>query len=311
MRRHRPAVLVLVAATVVLSACRLAGGPGGSGTPDPSPSATEGAAVTHPAGDAVILQLAYAGGFVPAEYVFSSFPTFTLLGDGRVIVVGAQDLMYPGPALPPILVRSLTEGGVQAVLHEALASGQLDADADWRGAASHVADAADSVFRLHAGGRSVSVSVYALGLYEPGGPTDWLSEEELAAHRALSALADRLQSLETWLPASDWTVGEWQAYVPDSLGLLVRNVDGEAPDESGVERQERDWPLATDPDTFGQPWSVDQVSRCGTVTDAEAATWYAELSEANQLTRWLHDGHRYAVTPRLLLPGERAACAAS
>jgi hypothetical protein len=303
---------MVLAATVVLvlSACRLAGG-GGSGTPGPSPSGASGSPLAHPTGGEVVVQVRYEGGFVPPEHVFAAFPTFTLLGDGRVIVAGAQIDSYPGPALPAMLVRTLHGAGLQAVVREAMDSGQLDADAAWRGAASNVADASDTVFTLNADGRSVTVSVYALGLYQEGGPTDWLDDEERAAHQALAGLADRLQYLEGWLADSAWADAEWSAYRPETIGLLVRNVDGEAPDDSGIQRQERTWPLAVSPETFGQPWLLDEVGRCGTVTGGEAATWYHELSQASQLTRWIHDGHRYAVTPRLLLPGEASPCPAA
>jgi hypothetical protein len=40
----------------------------------------------------------------------------------------------------------------------------------------------------------------------------------------------------------------------------------------------------------------------------EAAAWYEALSQANQLTKWSHDGHVYRVTPRPLLPDETLDC---
>ena len=294
------AVAILSGALLLAACARFGGAPPGS-----SPSPDE--KISHPAGDELVLRVEHLGGFVPADYLLTRLPVFTLTGDGRMIVPGAQDLSYPGQLLPPILVRGLDEAGIQAVLREVLASGQLDADHEWRGAQMHVADAADTVFTLRAGGREVRVLVYGLGTMGPG-MTD-LSAEERGAHASLSALLERLSDLGAWLPASDWTDAEWHPYESDALRLLVRDADGEAPEEGGLVREERLWPVAGDPARFGTPSVGDQL-RCGVVTGADAASWYEALASADQLTRWTHGGHRYQVTARPLLPDEPRECPA-
>lgn len=250
----------------------------------------------------------YVGGFVPADWLLTRLPLFTLTGDGRVIVPGAQVELYPGPSLPPLLVRRLDEAGIQAILHEALASGQLDADHQWLGARRNVADAADSVFTLRTGDRDVRVQVYALGIMDGGGMTD-MSAEEREAHRALAVLVDRLSNLDGWLPAGRWIDPDWQPYRADALRLIVRNADGEAPDPGGVARNEVPWPVSGDPAEFGAPVVGDEL-RCGVVSGREAASWYEALATANELTRWTYQGHRYQVSVRPLLPDEPAECQA-
>jgi hypothetical protein len=294
--RHGSAALALFAASLLLSACRGAGS-----TPSDSP-------IPHPDGDALVFRYGYSGGFVPMETIFSNLPAFSLMGDGRVIVQGAQTAIYPGPALPSIQVRTLSESGMQAVLAEIAATGQFEADAQWLGAQRSVADAPNTDFVLHAGGRDVAVSVYALGIWLADAATPGITDAELEAHRTLSALVERLGSLDAWLPASSWSDAEYQPFRADALRLLVRNVDGEAPDPSGLDRGVLAWPTAADPTTFGRPSGIGDGSRCGVVSGADAGAWYASLASANQLTRWTADGHAYAVVVRPLLPDEAPTC---
>jgi hypothetical protein len=294
--RIGPAVASLLAASLLLAGCRGAGA-----TPSDSP-------IPHPDGDALVARFGYSGGFVPMETIFSNLPSFSLMGDGRVIVQGAQDLIYPGPALPSIQVRRLSESGVQAVLAEMLATGQFEANAQWLGAQRNVADAPNTDFTLHAAGREVAVTVYALGIWQPGAAAPGVSQDELEAHRTLSDLVVRLTTLDTWLPASAWDDAAWASYRADALRLLVRNADGEPAQPDGLTRQVLPWPTDGDPRTFGAPSSYGDASRCGVVSGADADAWYAALAGANQLTHWTSGGHAYAVSVRPLLPDEARTC---
>lgn len=286
-----PSALAIV---LLLAAC--AGGPG--------PSAGQ---ITHPPGDELVLRVESRGGFVMPDFAFTSIPTFTLLGDGRIIVPGAQIELFPGPALPAIDLRQLSEAGVQSVLRAVAASGQFASSAEWRGAQNFVADAADTVFTLNAEGRSVTVTVYGLGTFGPGDAPPNLPAAEVAVHQALTRLLEQLAAPDAWLPAAAWAKQSPQPYVAEALRLLVRNADADAPDESGIANQELPWPTDDDPATFGEPTPAGDY-RCGVVTDEAAAAWYATLSNANQLTRFTAGAHRYQVGVRPLLPDEPAAC---
>jgi hypothetical protein len=295
MRRRSLLVLALATLVVSLPACRYLG----PGT-DPS----DDGRIKHLGGDALLLRYEQVGGFVPAEYNLTRVPIFSLFGDGRVIVTGAVPAIYPGPILPPLLERRVGEDGIQRILRAALDSGALDQSADWRGAASHVADASDAVFTLNIEGRSVRVSVYALGI--GGGETFGLSKEERAVHEALDELANVLAAPDTWLPEGAW-VDEWHDYRAEALRLVLRNADSDAEVQDGIGIRLVPWPVAGDPARFGAPTAMDGWS-CGVVEGAEVGTWYAALEAGDQLTRWTGGGHRYAIAPRPLLPDEVAGC---
>jgi len=284
---------ILVASAILLAACA---GPGASGP------------IEHPADDSLVFRVSTQGGFIGPNVIFTSFPGFSLQGDGRVIEPGAQPAIYPGPALPAVNVRGLTELGIQLVLEEVLRSGVFASSAEYRGAQNVVMDAPDTVFTMHADGRQVTVLVYALGILEPGTAAGRVTAKELAVHAALVHLSGRLTSLDAWVPASAWSDPGWTAFRPAALRLLVRNADADPPDSSGIPSQLVAWPTSDDPATFGDPVSAIPGSRCGVVSGPDATAWYEALSRANQLTRFTHAGHRYDVTVRFLLPDEELTC---
>lgn len=288
--RLLPAALL----TALLTAC--GAGLGGSTGP-----------IDHPSGHDLVLRIEYSGGFVAPAFRLTSLPAFTLTGDGRVIVPGAQIDIFPGPALPAVNTRRLTEAGIQAVLKEVARTGLFGSSVEFRGAQNVVADASDTVFTLHADGRDVTVTVYALGTLQPGANLPGLTAAELAAHQALTQLSDHLTNLDSWLPASGWAEPAWRPYQPDALRLLVRNADADPPDGSGIGNQLLDWPATSDPATFGDRGALGD-QRCGVVTGKPAQEWYAALSGANQLTRFISNGHRYEVVVRPQLPDEKPEC---
>ena len=290
-RRYLPLTLGL---SLLLAAC--AAGAGGS--PEP---------VQHPAGDKLVLRVAFQGGFVAPQALLTRFPTFSLFGDGRVIIEGAQTEIYPGPALAPVIVRRLSEAGVQALLSEVLGTGAFATSGEFRGAQNFIADAADTVFTLHANGQEVTVVVYALNEFDTTGNTSSVSSEEIATYRTLSRLNERLSTLEQWLPASDWADPGWTPFAPGALRLIVRDASDDQPDESGIANQLLPWPASSEPATFGAATTI-QGFRCGVVSGDEAAAWNAALGTANQLTRFVRDDLRYEVIARQLLPDEPLEC---
>lgn len=287
-------------AMLLLSSCARFGG---------GPSPTHDGFIRHPAGDELVFGIAYAGGFVPLEFQFTSLPLFSLMGDGRVIVQGAQTDIYPGRLLPALNVRRLTEDGLQAVLQIVKDSGQFGSSVEWRGAQNFVADASDAIFTLRAHYRQVIVKVYALGTFDPDDAQPGLAAEEVAAHRALSPLVDRLTYPDGWLPANAWADDAWQPYESTALRLLVRNADGDPPDDAGIANNLVAWPGPTDPAAFGGKTNVAEL-RCGVVSGEEAQSWYDLLETANQLTRFTDGGHSYEVSVRPLLPDEAETCPA-
>jgi hypothetical protein len=230
-----------------------------------------------------------------------------MTGDGRVIVPGAQIDIFPPPALPAVNVRKLNEDGIQAVLKEIARTGLFGKSADYLAAQNFNADAGNTVFTLHAEGKDVTITVFALGAFDSPGSYPGVSADELAANQTLSRLFQQLGNLDAMLPASAWADEGWHAYQPEALRLLVRNADADPPDENGIGNALLDWPVDSDPATFGDLTS-DGERRCGVVNGQEAEDWYAAAGNANQLTRFVKGDHRYEVTVRFQLPDEPPEC---
>jgi hypothetical protein len=292
-RPHRVATVGLLS-TLLLAAC--------TGLSDSPP---EGGPVVHPGGTAVVVRVELTGGLVPYEMTFTSLPHFSLIGDGRVILQGPVSEEYPGPALPNLLVRRLTEEGIQSVIQRVTDTGQFAESQSFTGASQFLADAQSTVFTLRADSRETVADVYALGSFLEGEVPEGVSDEEVAAHEALTTLQLDLVDIDSWMPADDWADAEWQPYVPTAFRLLVSNVDDQPPIPE--EGEPMPWPGTTPPDEIGEESPLQGV-RCGLVMGDEAAAWYEALSEADQLTKWTHDGHLYRVTPRPLLPDETLDC---
>jgi hypothetical protein len=312
-RFTHPSLLVLIVVFIV-SACSLSGGPGGSGRSDPSGGSAGGGSsgsddpsdgIAHPGGDDLVFSMGYEGGFVPVEMAVAQVPTFVLLGDGRVITQGAMTLEFPGPLLPALQVRQLTEDGVQQVLDGVISTGLFDADADLRGAANMVADASDTVFTLNAGDRQVTVKVYGLGTLMPDMPTQGIAPAEVEAHQTLQRLSEQLLTIDQVLPADAFTDTGWQPYEPDAYRLYIR--DATSDPEGELQGQVREWPTDDDPATIGEEVAVFGGStRCVVV---DGAAWGEELMAANQNTRWTMDGETlYAIIARPLFPHEAQVC---
>jgi hypothetical protein len=314
MNRLAPSAAALVV-LLVLASCAAAGGSGPTDSGEPSPGGGGpggGDEIEHPTGsDELVLLVESVGGFVPLEFSVTQLPAFALYGDGRVVVQGMQTLEFPGPALPPLLERRLTADGIQAVLDVVQGTNLFGTSREYRGAMNIVADASDTVFTVHAGGREVIVSVYGLGTLAPDmGPPQGVPAGELEAHEALTALNERLLMLDEWLPAEAWATDDWPPYEPEAFRLYVRDVTGEPAEGGDLAGQVLAWPTEDDPAAFGeeQPF-FGNGTRCGAVDGDAGRAWLEALSAAKQNTRWTDDGERvYSVLPRPMLPHEEARC---
>jgi hypothetical protein len=309
---NRTAMPGLLLAALVLSACSAGAAPSGSGGP-PGEGGGGGDGIAHPGGAELILSVANRGGFVPVEFVASALPSFTLLGDGRVITSGAVPLIFPGPALPPLQVRQLTEAGIQEVLRQVASTNLFRQNLELRGAEGVIADAGDTVFTVNADGQEIVLTVYALGTFglDPAMPVPpGVTAAEIEAHRVLTELNNRLTTLDQWLPDDAWAGGGWLPYEPEALRLFVRDATGEPVEGAGGPEDVHEWPGNGDPASFGaEDPTFGNGTRCGVVEGDEAAAWFEELSASTQITRWTTDGDdRWAVIVRPLLPHEEPAC---
>ena len=108
-----------------------------------------------------MVEIRYEGGFATPEMTFSRAPLLLITGDGRVIYEGPVPAIYPGPLLPNLLERTITEDGIQTLLAKADELGLL-AEADYA-RNDQIADAPDTVVKITVDGTTYTHSAYALG----------------------------------------------------------------------------------------------------------------------------------------------------
>jgi hypothetical protein len=248
-------------------------------TTAPTPTTAPSDAIEHPVGaDEVVLRIAYEGGFVPAETAFLNLPTLLVTGDGHLIVQGPVIEIYPGPLLPNLQVRTISEAGIQQLLAMAADHGLLTTR-DYTDP-TNIADAPDTVVEIAAYGEVYEHRAYALGM--GGDETDELRV-------ALAGFVTDVTG--DWLNGDNPELGPEQAYTSDSF--LVRAL--EVGDYQGdIEPTVVDWPADS---------SVRLVDagECAVVPAAEVSELFAA---ANQLTFFADGGVTYQVAAKPQLPGD-------
>lgn len=212
-------------------------------------------------------------------------PRLSVYGDGRAISQGPVPAIYPGQALPNLLVRHLEPAAVQKLLDEAMAAGVADSTDLGR---PPVADALTTRFTVVSGSHTYMREVYALGTTDPSGTS--LTADQQAAR---AKLQDLLSSLD------DVGSGADQPYRPTAVAVLAR---------PWADPQDHlDHPPATwrGPALPGKPLRVRPDTGCVTATGDQAKTVLDAAANANELTPWTTpDGARWGVGFRPLLPDE-------
>jgi len=250
------------------------------------------AAITHPTAPAkVVLRVTSGGGFVTPETNLRALPSFTLYGDGSVIVPGVIPQISPGPALYPLVRNKLNERQVQALLTRARQAGLLARrviDYGDMGAVG-VSDGPTTTLVVNANGTHVIRQAYALGMGAGGGR---LSAQQLGARQALARFLARLP-----LKLSG------ARYTPHAIAVYVARSSG--PAQAGAGRVT--WPLKSDLASAGKPLASGLAYRCITVSGKNVKTLIARLRAANEQSQWVvrgHAGRTYQVVARPLLPDE-------
>lgn len=272
----------LVALPLVLVAC--ADDPIGAGD-----------AIDHSAApDELLVRVDVEGGFVAPARRLTSVPVFSLYGDGTLVLPGAQIELYPGPALPAISRRTVTEDGVQAILEEVLGAIEGVPDAMLDMGSVGIADAPTTVITVHAGEVERTIQAYALS--ELSERPQGMSDGEFRARRRLQEMVTRLGTLGTWLPGS--ALGPETAYEGSAARLFVS-------DDQRVDlpQEAMPWPLETSLARFGAP-AGSVPSRCGVVDATDWTVVREAAARANELTPWTDGGSGYSVLFRPLLPDE-------
>ena len=241
-----------------------------------------------------MLRVETGGGFVPPGLLLTELPTLSLYGDGRVITQGPQIMIYPGPALPNLIERSVSQGGVDAIVKAARKAGLRGEDRQLP--LDTVADAPTTTFTLVAGGRRHVTSVYALGMEESAR----LPARDREARKALADFHARLTGLESWLP--DGSVGPEHRFEIQKLRIFVRPGTPVAEDPS-LQQPPAEWPLPQPLSELGGPADQPEL-RCGVVAGDNLELLLPRVMQANQLTPWISEGITYTLLFRPLLPDE-------
>lgn len=285
------AVLPLV---MLLAACGRLTDDGGS--PSGGSGGTGSTGIEHPTGaDEVVLRVAYEGGFVPVDYALRTIPSWTLYGDGTLVMQAPQIEIYPGPALPALTATPITEAGVQSILTAARDAGLMNGDASYGN--DCVADAATTVFTTNANGTTSVVSAYALDVGQPTGSCG--GEKDADERAALAEFQLQLGDLPSWLPQG--SVGQEQPLDPTALRVYSRPYKG-TPDPP---QEDVTWPLGEPLGAFGdRVESYGAPLRCGVVGGEDVSMLLPAAQEANEITPWTSEGEEYHVIFRPLLPDE-------
>ena len=253
----------------------------------------------------LVLRIGYDGGFVPPGYLLTRLPQVSVYGDGRVITEGPVIEIYPGPALPNLLVSRVSEAGLQAILAAAADAGLLGPDRhyDFVG----VADAATTTFVLVANGAAHTTTAYALGI--GGDHPAGMPAGDTTAREALAGFQAKLSDLPSLVGAD--VLSAEQPYAFEQLRVFVAPAEPTSSDGQ-VQPTVVEWPLPEPLATAGT--AIDGFGgvgmRCSVVAGDDLATLRPVLEAANQLTYVRSAGATYGIQLRPLLPDE-AGCPAT
>ncbi len=233
----------------------------------------------HPTGaDEAVLEILYEGGFASPEMLFSRAPVLLITGDGRVITTGPVPAIFPGPLLPNLIERSITEEGIQALLAKADELGLL-ADANYL-PNNQIADAPNTVVRITVDGTTYTHDAYALGF-----------EEESDSGRA------NLFEFVTAATDLAGTVGQDQLGTEGPMAsdtYLIRAT----PIDLAT--------LTTDVPATTVEWPADasvRLADASECTELPAAEGDPLFTDANELTFFTEGGVTYRVAATLAVPG--------
>ena len=236
----------------------------------------------------VVLRADVVGGHGPGAG-FTTLPGLVVSADGAAIIPGAVFAIYPGAAMPSLLVGQLAPADLQQLVDNARGAGLADPKTDFgrlpAGDQSHV------VVTLSADGRSVSVDI-------PGATvaSTVLTPAQASARKRVF---DLLDSVATRVP-----VGNAHPYRPASVAVMSRTIDSVRAQAPPVEwpglSTPVDWPLA----------SMPASDSCAVYDGSDAAKVLAAAASATELTTWGHGGRVVGAYFRPLTPGDRGCAVA-
>jgi hypothetical protein len=281
MTRLRGSWTAAAAVTLfLLSACAQPTAAGAPGTPSSSPAPGPG--------DALVLRVSSAGGFVPPQFLVGRLPETSVYADGRVIFEGPVALSYPGPALPNVQYGQLSPAQLQQLLDQAVAAGVKEgADFGQPG----VTDVPTTEVTIVTAAGKQTVGAHALREARPDDPQ--LTKAQHQARKKLLTFVDRLHDL----------VEKPQPYRPTALAAIVQPY--RAPEDPGVRPRGVEWPGPALP---GEKLNPDLDLSCVVATGEQLDAVLTAAADATAITPWGSGGDTWSVLFRPLLP-EETGCA--
>jgi hypothetical protein len=289
--------LAVIACAALIAACTGSGSASPSASPA-SPSGSPGSSATSgPDPDTATYWLrAMTTQALPPINRFPSQPAVVITGDGQWITQGPVMEIYPGPLLPNLRSRQVSEAGRAAILVAAKDLGLLDGRTDFS-AGPVLAGGVSGRIELTVGGRRIEITGNPASLMEC---VTAPCEPPAGSAAAFAEFWRRLGDLPSWIPGE---LGPDVEYVSPAYAILV----GHAPlPDASLPQPPMVWPLAQPLALFGGP-VAGGTARCGTASGDDATTLRAAFAKANVLTQWAQDPSTSAtlgVTVRPMVPGE-------
>lgn len=238
--------------------------------------------IAHPTGvQDLVLKLSYEGGFVPAGTAFVNTPALLVSGDGHVYTPAVTPAIFPGPLLPSILVKTITESGIQRMLGIVQKAGLFVTSLDLSGGTG-VADASNTVLTINAAGKNYVQSAYALGADSPESP----------ARQALLGAVNIISDVAA--AVGEANLGEDQPFVADKYRFQARAVDQAELDSQQPAPTIVEWPALT-------TLPLASAATCATVNAAAVGSL---LVDAKQNTYFKDGDIVYQLAAAGVLPGD-------
>lgn len=252
---------------------------------------------TDPDGTALVLQVHRTGGLRPPGTEFSDVPMATVLGDGTMIVEGAQIAIHPAPLLPPLFQMEVSDDGMQQLLSAADDVGLLSPAPDY--GRPPIADATTTVITVRASGEPVTHEIYALleaPDLDPGGGLPGLTDRQRELREAVGGFVGQITTPEEALVAPE-EVGDAAPFEAERFAIRAAPVQpGDDRPADEAEPEVRDWPLTE--------ISLADASECLEVEGEHGRRLAPILADANTLTRFRDADVVYEFDVRPLLPHE-------
>jgi hypothetical protein len=284
--------LSMLAIGLLVAACTTAGATG-STAPDASTLLA-----TPPAGgydvatgaDQLVLRIESGGGLVPISFILTHTPALALYGDGRIVVEGPVDSIFPTPLLPNLRQMQVTPAEIQKILAAADAAGLLGPNASFD--ATDIMDAGTTTFTTTVAGKTHTISAYALGY------------QGVIAEGSVEAVRTRLSSFEAQMMDLGAFLGRDVASVTyDANEMRVFSSVYDSSQAASPAPQVVAWPLTMDLATAGEVTNRPEA-RCMVLTGPDLAAFLTTARTANVITVWTYGSGRYSVMVRPLYPDE-------